>query len=64
MAKSVVIDEIHVTIHVADNLPNKPTREVRQTLNTRAFTNRLRKAIRKVIKDFPELAPVTVSIAR
>lgn len=64
MAKGVVIDELHVTIRVANDLPADRTEAVRQALNGEEFMRRLRRSVRSVVRAFPELAFVRVSLTR
>jgi hypothetical protein len=64
MAKSVVIDELHLTIRVPNDLPDDEAEAIRRTLARDDFMDRLRRAIRVVVRAFPELAVVRVSLTR
>jgi hypothetical protein len=64
MPKTVVIDELHVTVRVPASLPDADAETVRRTLAGAEFMNRLRRAVRVVIRSFPELATVRVSMTR
>lgn len=64
MARTVVIDELHLTLRVPDGLSEAEVDAVRRTLAADEFTDRLRKAVRAVIRTFPELASVRISITR
>jgi len=64
MAKSVVIDELHVTARVPNNLPETRAEIVRNTLASAEFMSRLRRAVRNVIRADPDLAVVRVSLTR
>jgi hypothetical protein len=64
MAKSVIIDEIHLTIRVPDDLPDDRADTIRRTLAGADFMSRLRRAVRAVIRAFPELSVVRVSLTR
>ena len=64
MAKTVVIDELHLTISIPDDMPHARREEVRQTLANDDFMDRLRQAVRAAAEAFPELAAVRLSLAR
>ena len=64
MAKSVMIDELHLTVRIPSNLPDDRTEEVRRTLTSADFMNRVRRAIRDAFRAFPQLAVVSVSLTR
>ena len=64
MAKSVIIDEIHVTIRVPNDLPDDRAEAIRRTLAGADFMSRLCRAVRAVVRAFPELSVVRVSLTR
>ncbi len=64
MATTVVIDELHLTISIPDDLPDARREEVRQTLAGDDFMDQLRQAVRTATEAFPELAAVRVSLTR
>ncbi len=64
MAKTVVIDEVHLTVRVPNDLPDDGAEAVRRTLAGDDFINRLRRAIRATLRAFPELAAARVSLTR
>jgi len=64
MAKSVVIDELHLTVRVPPGLPDEHSEAVREALAGTEFLDRLRQAIRAVIRAFPELAAVRFTLTR
>lgn len=64
MAKSRVIDELHLTLRVPTGLPDDAAEAVRETLAADEFMDRLRRAVRLVVRAFPELTAVRVSITR
>ncbi len=64
MAKTVVIDELHLTISVPHDLPDTGREEIRQTLAGDDFMDRLRQAVRAAAEAFPELAAARVSLTR
>ena len=62
--KTVVIDEIHITVRVPGDLPDDAAEAVRETLAGDEFMSRLRRAVRVVVRAFPELNAVRVSLTR
>ena len=64
MAKPVVLDEIHVTIRIPTDLPTARSDELGVLLRGTEFMNRLRGAIRTVVRGYPELNVVRVSLSR
>jgi hypothetical protein len=64
MAKTVIIDELHLTFRIPNAMPDAEAEAIRQTLAGDDFMNRLRRAIRDVIRAVPELAVVRVSLTR
>ena len=64
MAKTVVIDEIHVTIRVPSDLPEVRADEIHRVLTGKDFMNRLRRAVRAALRVFPELQAVHLSLTR
>jgi hypothetical protein len=59
-----VIEELHLTIRVPNDLPDDEAEAVRRTLEGDDFMGRLRRAIRVVVRMFPELTAVRVSLTR
>ena len=64
MAKTAVIDEIHVTVRVPSDLPEPRADEIHTTLAGEDFMSRLRRAVRAAVRALPELAVVRVSPTR
>ncbi|MFO0825898.1 MAG: hypothetical protein U0792_22730 [Gemmataceae bacterium] len=64
MAKSIVFDEIHVTIRIPNELSQNQSNELSRTLTGDDFMNRLRRAIRGVVRAYPELSVVHVALSR
>ena len=63
-SRTVVLDEIHVTVRVPADLPDDEVEAVRDALAADEFVARLRRAVRAVVRAFPELTAVRVSINR
>ena len=49
MAESVVIDDIHITIRIPNDLPETQTEAIRRTLQGDDFMDRLRRAVLSAI---------------
>lgn len=64
MPKSVVLDELHVTVRVPADLSEDQAEIVRETLLGADFMVRLRRAVSAVFRAFPELAVVRLSLTR
>lgn len=64
MAKPVVIDELHMTLRVPDDLPDDRAEAVRRILASAEFMTRLHPALRAVFRRFPELTVVRTSLSR
>ena len=64
MAKTVVIDEIHVTICVPSDLPEVRAAEIHRVLTGEDFMNRLPRTVWAARRAVPELAVARVSRTR
>ncbi|MBP3957838.1 hypothetical protein J8F10_21505 [Gemmata sp. G18] len=64
MAKTVTIDELHLTVSIPHDLPDARREEIRQTLASDDFMDRLRATVRAATQAFPELAAARVSLSR
>ncbi|WP_020475830.1 hypothetical protein [Zavarzinella formosa] len=64
MKRTVLIDELHIIIRVAEDLPEAEIDAIRLTLAGHEFTDRLRQAARAILRAFPELASCRLSVTR
>ncbi len=64
MAKSVVIDEIHLTACIPSDLPDNRAVAIRDTFARGEFTARLQRAVQDVVRACPELRVARVSLTR
>ena len=64
MPKTVVIDELHLTVRVPAALPDGDAETVRTVLAGVEFMTRLRRAIRAAVRSFPDLVTARVSLTR
>ena len=63
-SKTVVIDEIHLTVRIPGDTPDKEAETIREVLAGDEFMARLRRAVRAVLREFPALTVVRVSLTR
>ena len=64
MATVIVVDEFHVTISAPRTLPETEFVAIYQTLNSKRFQADLRRAVRTVCRQYPDLANVRVTLSR
>ena len=64
MAKSTLIDELHLTVLVPAGLPRVNQDAVARTLKSQRFQARLRDALRKFLSAYPSLKSVKFTISR
>lgn len=64
MAKTIIIDEIHLTVRVPNDVRNNRAETICRTLAGDDFMNRLRRAVRAVFREFPELNVARLSLDR
>ncbi len=64
MPKTVVIDEVIVTLRVPAALPDVEAETVRRALLAPGFLGRLRRAVAAALAETPELNAVRVSVGR
>lgn len=62
-SRTVVIDEIHVTVRVPADLPDDEVEAVRDALADE-FMAHLRRAVRNAFRAFPELRVARVTVTR
>jgi hypothetical protein len=62
MAKTVVIDELYITLRVPAGLPDIAA--VRRTLKEPKFLSRLRRAVRAAVRALPQLASCRLKVSR
>ena len=64
MTATVIVDELHVTVRVPAGLSGPEVEAVRRVLDGDAFPDRLRDAVEAAVREFPELAPIVVTVSR
>ena len=64
MPDTVVIDVLYLTVGVPAALPDAAREPVPRTLAEPAFADRLLTVVLAAVREFPALAPVTVTVSR
>lgn len=64
MPKTIVIDEMHLTVRIPADLPDPAAVAIHRILNDATFLARLRRAIRSEFREVPELVPCRVVLSR
>jgi hypothetical protein len=64
MARSLLIDELHLSILVPSRLPEADTAAIRRVLKSARFQIKLRQAIRKLFRQFRVLDKARFTISR
>jgi hypothetical protein len=64
VAETNLIDELHLTVRVPDDLPEEKLAAVRRTLADDDFLDRLRHAVLSVFRERTELGVAAVSLSR
>jgi hypothetical protein len=63
MADSVLLDECSLSFRIPKDLDDAACDAIRRILESRQFRSALRRAVREIIRQSPELAPVRVRIS-
>jgi hypothetical protein len=64
MSKTVVIDELHLTLRLPARLPEAQVKKARRILLGATFLARLRRTLRSLIGSYPQLTSLTVLVSR
>lgn len=64
MGDTILVDEFYLTVRVSADVTDADREAVRRTLAGDAFLDRLWDAIAGVVREFPDLAPVAVTLSR
>lgn len=64
MSAYVLFDEIHVTIRLPADLEESACIAIQRILDGRPFETALRRAVRQVVRQYPDLEPIRVRISR
>ncbi len=63
MDKHVLFDELHLTILVPADLEDAACDAIRRILDSQTFRTELRRAVRQLFRQYPDLAAVRVRIS-
>jgi len=64
MARAVQMDQYHLTAYAPPDLAAVEYAAIRRTLDDRGFHAALRRAVRRVVRDFPSLGKVRFTLSR
>lgn len=64
MAKSILLDEIHLAVYAPDSLRAASYQAIRKVLDGASFRADLRRAVRDIIRRYPTLDKVRITISR
>jgi hypothetical protein len=64
VAKTILIDEFHVSIRAPRGLRDAGYAAMRRTLDDRGFQAELRRAVRDVVRRHPPLSKVRLTLTR
>jgi hypothetical protein len=64
MAKPIILDELHLTLRIPNDLPDDEAEAIRRVLAGDNFMSRLRRAVRAALLAVPELIAVRASLTR
>jgi hypothetical protein len=64
LSKLIIIDDLHITFRVPEDLPEAVLKAVRRILAGDPFLDRLGRGVREVVQEFPELNTCRVSLTR
>lgn len=62
MAKPIMMDQLHLTILAPRNLSKPEYMAIRRGLKSPRFSDQLRRAIRAVVRRFPSLAKIKITV--
>lgn len=64
MLEGVLVDELHLTLRIPNDLPEGDVEAIRRTLAAGDFLDRLRRAVHAAVREFHELSAVKASVTR
>jgi hypothetical protein len=64
MSEYVLFDELHLTLRVPADLEESACQAIQRILESRFFQTALRRAVRQVVRQYPDLEPIRVRISR
>jgi len=64
MSAYVIFEEFHLTVRVSSDLEQSASEAIQRMLDGRPFQTALRRVVRRVIRQYPNLEPIRVRISR
>lgn len=64
MTRTIMIDELYLVVRAPRGLPEQEYRAIRRVLDSDRFAVELRRAVRGVVKLYPALGPVRITVTR
>jgi len=64
MMKTVLFDEIHVSLFVPAGLSSKQSLAIRRITSSKEFDQKLAQAIKQVLEFYPVTKEVTITLSR
>ena len=63
MHRSILLEEFHVSLSAPGRLPDTRYVAMRRTVSSHAFRDQLRRALRDVLKNYPALKNVRLTVS-
>ncbi len=63
MGDYVLLDESHLSFRIPKDLDDAAYDAIRRILESRQFRSALRRIVREIVRQYPELTPVRVRIS-
>ena len=63
MSNHILFDEFHLSFRVPRDLDDAACDAIRRILQSRSFRSTLRRAVRRIIRQYPDLRPVRVRVS-
>ncbi len=64
MTKTVLFDEIHVSLLIPVGLSSKRSLAIRRITNSKAFDQKIAHAIKHVLESYPTTKEVSITLSR
>jgi hypothetical protein len=64
VSNHILFDEFHLSFRVPKDLDDAACDAIRRILQSRAFRSALRRDVRQIVRQYPDLHPVRVRISR
>jgi len=64
MTKTILFDEIHISLLVPVGLSSKRSLAIRRITNSKAFDQKLTHAIKRIVESYPTTREVSITLSR